>query len=184
MELLSTVTNIGDNFLSGCTFLGSLDSIVLSSLSVECERFLNKCKSLTTFDLSRLGGVTSVGNHFMSKCCSLVSLGTGVVRFSRLGDNFLSNCTSLTSLDALDLSRVTTIGEAFLSGCTSLHFFFFNFQRFRAHRLETRGAWFSFSVHVIGFIHFSRLPFSVHFLDFGRHIGTHRTNVYCSRFHV
>jgi len=61
--------------------------------------FLSNCVNLTSIDLSELIQVKSIGNNFLSNCNSLTSIDlSGLTQLISIGNNFLLNCVRLTSI--------------------------------------------------------------------------------------
>ena len=112
---------IGDKFLCRCTSLSSLDLSGLQGVRSIGKSFLGGCTSLSTVNLSGLRGVTSIGNWFLSGCTSLSTVDLrGLQGVSSIGKGFLFGCTSLSTVDLSPLQRVTSINSQFLKRCTSL----------------------------------------------------------------
>ena len=117
----SSVTTIGNNFLFICSQITSLDLSCLSSATTIGDYFLFRCSQLTSLDLSCLSSVTTVGDTFLSFCTQLTSLDlSSLSSVTTIGSFFLSSCSQLTSLDLSGLSSVTTIGNRFLCSCSQL----------------------------------------------------------------
>ena len=107
------VTSVGDNFLTSCTGLTSVD--LPAGLTSVGDYFLRGCTGLTSIDLP--DGLTSVGSHFLRGCSGLTSL-TLPEKLESEGGHFLRGCTGLTSLTLP--AGLSSVGDSFLSGCTGL----------------------------------------------------------------
>ena len=108
----STVTTVGDNFMS---------------------YYADSCSSLTSLGVPDTSGLTTVGVRFMnsyaSNCDSLTSLSApDTSGLTTVGDTFMSGyavfCDSLETLGIPDTSGLTTVGEYLMNsyayGCDSL----------------------------------------------------------------
>jgi hypothetical protein len=60
--LSPNVTTIGNDFLSGCYALNSLDLSPLTKLTTIGNDFLSGCYALTSLDLSPLTKLTTIGD--------------------------------------------------------------------------------------------------------------------------
>ena len=121
LSAVSFVTQIGDDFLEGCTSLTSIDLSGLSNVTLIGSYFLSDCESLITLDLTPLNHMTAIGSSFLHGCCSLTTLDlTPLNNLTAIGFGFLSDCNSLTTLDLTPLKNVTAIRDGFLYDCTSL----------------------------------------------------------------
>ena len=146
LSALSCVSEVGDEFVYGCTTLTNIDLSGLTRLDrigskfiANCKNltvlhlppcsnvtqlegfFLLNCTSLTAVDLSALRNVREIAKSFLGNCCSLNVLDLSpLISVARLGSNFLSYCMSLKVLDLSPLSNVTEIGPSFLARCRSL----------------------------------------------------------------
>jgi hypothetical protein len=117
----NTIKTIGDNFLSNCSSLISLDLSGLNNIITINDFFLGNCSSLTSLDLSKLNDITIIRFGFLYGCSSLISLDlSGLNNVIIIGKYFLAYCSSLTSLNLSGLNNVTTINGRFLHDCSSL----------------------------------------------------------------
>eukprot|EP01060_Flectonema_neradi_P021510 TRINITY_DN291_c0_g1_i1.p1 TRINITY_DN291_c0_g1~~TRINITY_DN291_c0_g1_i1.p1 ORF type:complete len:127 (+),score=16.20 TRINITY_DN291_c0_g1_i1:27-407(+) len=73
-EGVGSITEIGDDFLFGCTTLVTIDIKKLNNIDRIGNRFLACCGALTSIDLSQLNEVTQIGNEFLDSCKSLTSI--------------------------------------------------------------------------------------------------------------
>ena len=97
-----SVTTVSDYFSA------QLCDSSLSNLSTVGDDFLSYCSSLTSLDLSSLSNLSTVGDSFLYNCSSLTSLDlSSLSNLSTVGDSFLRNCSSLTSLDLSSLSNLS-----------------------------------------------------------------------------
>lgn len=109
----SSVKNIGDNILSGCsaissvTIQGNVDDIGTNAFS--------NCPNLKTVTVS--GEVEAIADSAFSGCTSLQSV-TMSTATKTIGANAFSGCTSLKTVNIPD--TVTTIGDGAFSNCTDL----------------------------------------------------------------
>ena len=118
--VISQVTSIGDDFLSWCSKITSVDLSGLSSVTSIGDDFLC-CSEITSVDLSGLSSVTSIGNNFLSSCSQVTSLDlSGLSSVTSIGDDFLSKCSQITSVDLSGLGSVTSIGNDFLFYCLKI----------------------------------------------------------------
>ncbi len=112
---------IGNEFLSSCTELTSLEFRGFEKVTTIGDDFLIICNGLTSIDLSGLRNVTTIGNGFLCLCIRLQSLNLrGLENVKTIGNSFLCRCARLKSLDLSPLIKVTTIGNYFLGDCTGL----------------------------------------------------------------
>lgn len=85
------------------------------------DRFLERCRYITTLDLSPLSNATRINGSFLSGCRSLTQIDLSPLsNATRIGSAFLSSCSGLTSLDLSPLSNVTMIERFFLYWCDGL----------------------------------------------------------------
>ena len=118
---LNNVTTIGDDFLYCCAQITSLDLSGLNSVTTIGDSFLRNCSKITSLDLYGLSSVTSIGNDFLSECSEIISLDlSGLSSVTSIGNYFFSGCSQITSLDLSGLSSVTTIGNGFLYSCQQI----------------------------------------------------------------
>eukprot|EP01060_Flectonema_neradi_P034304 TRINITY_DN5979_c0_g1_i1.p1 TRINITY_DN5979_c0_g1~~TRINITY_DN5979_c0_g1_i1.p1 ORF type:complete len:332 (+),score=40.51 TRINITY_DN5979_c0_g1_i1:159-1154(+) len=117
---LNNVTSIGDNFMAECSSLSSLDLRSFNNVTVIGNCFLGGCSSLSSADLARFTNVTSIGHNFLVGCSSLTSLDlSNLNSLTKVGNNFLA-CTSISSLDLTSLGNVTAVGNWFCYRCPAL----------------------------------------------------------------
>ena len=118
---LSNVKSIGDNFLSNCANLNTINLSPLCQIIIIGDSFLYNCKKLLTIDLSPLSNVKLIGDSFLSKCTDLNTIIlTPLTNITSIGDNFLYKCTKLTTINLTPLTNITSIGNNFLSYCANL----------------------------------------------------------------
>jgi hypothetical protein len=118
---LSSLTSIGDSFLSNCARLINIDLSGLSNLTSFGDNFLYGCENLTNIDLSGLSNITSIGNHFLHGCKNLTNIDlSGLLNITSIGNHFLHGCENLSSIDLSGLSNLTSIGNWFLYRCNKL----------------------------------------------------------------
>ena len=116
-----TITIIGNQFLSNCCFLESVDLSQFSNVTSIENDFLSGCSSLCHVDLSQLGGTKYIGKSFLSDCSNLADVNLSFLsNITMVGNNFLAGCKSLVSIDLSPLRNISFIGSYFLSNCRSL----------------------------------------------------------------
>ena len=116
---LSSVTAIGNYFMSSCSQLTAVDLSGLNSVTTIGYYFLFH-SHLTSVDLSGFSSLTIVGSYFMSSCSQLTSLDlSSLSSLTTIGDNFLFH-SHLTALDLSGLSSLTTTGNYSLYSCSQL----------------------------------------------------------------
>jgi hypothetical protein len=97
---MQSFSSIGDNFLSNCYHLTSVD-IPHRFVSVNSigKNFLFDCVSLAAIDLSTFTNVTSIGDNFLANCSTLADVTIGNKDFSNvsLGSLPMSNVTNQPS---------------------------------------------------------------------------------------
>ena len=121
LSAVSTVTQVGNDFLEGCSSLTSIDISSLSRTVVLGDNFLRGCSSLTAIDLSSFNNLISIGDCFLHDCSSLATISLpSLSNITTIRGCFLSRCGSLTAVDLSSLHNVTHIGNYFLGRCTSV----------------------------------------------------------------
>ena len=121
LSVVSCVTEIGDDFLAGCSTLTSVNLSGLCNVTQIGEEFLLNCTSLTGLDLAPLSRIAHIGGCFLRNCESLTGLDlTPLSRIAQISESFLDGCKRLTELDLSPLSNVTHIDDCFLCYCKSL----------------------------------------------------------------
>ena len=121
---LRNVTSIGNDFLSECSGLQTLELSPLSKVTSIGDYFLSSCSGLTSLDLSPLTGVTSIENYFLWKCSDIQTINlSGLSNVESIGNAFLTYCSGIQTINLSPLSKVTSIGYGFLLQCTSLKTF-------------------------------------------------------------
>jgi hypothetical protein len=96
---LNDVTTIGDEFLSSCYGLTSLDLSPLTSVSSIGDYFLYACYGLTSLDLSPLTNVTTIGSNFLTDCYNLNSVTVGDTDFTdtAIADNPMTGVANIST---------------------------------------------------------------------------------------
>ena len=123
-----TQTEIGNNFLSGCSELAHLDLSALKNVTKIGDNFLQGCSSLSSLDLNGLSNVVSVGNNFLSGLTfiSLLDL-SPMLKIESIGNNFLSGSSSIIDLTVFnkDPTNITIDSKNFLNTvnkyCFTIH---------------------------------------------------------------
>ena len=104
----TSVTSIGDFLLERCTSLTKFEIGTLSNLTKIGRNFLDECSGLTQLNLSFLASVTDVGHVFLCDCSNLTSIDlTPMTKVTNIGQTFLGKCTKLKRIDLFDKSPTT-----------------------------------------------------------------------------
>jgi hypothetical protein len=104
IDLPSSLTSIGNYFLSNCPVLKYIDLSGLTSLTTIGNYFLSNCTSLTSIDLSDLTAITSIGNYFIIYCYALTSVTVGDNDFSR--NTLTIDSNSMNGVTNLDTNKI------------------------------------------------------------------------------
>lgn len=112
MYLPSSVTTIGNNAFSGCTYLRSIDISKVTSIG---RYAFEGCSSLTSITLPDEFKFISTG--VFQNCSSLSSI-TLPMQIESIGDGAFAGCTSITAIDIPYAAK--QIGESSFEGCTGL----------------------------------------------------------------
>ena len=114
-------TAIGDNFLSNCTGLTSVDLTDLYHVKSIGDAFLCANSSLISVDLSPLANVSSVGQSFLHGCQSLSFIDLSPLhQISVVDKSFLYGCSSLSTIDLSPLNNTVVINRGFMYGCKQI----------------------------------------------------------------
>jgi len=107
------ITNIPDNFASGCTKL--TDVVIGGDVKTIGNSAFKGCTSLTSIEIP--DSVTSIGNDVFVNCTGLksIELGEGL---KYIGQSSFSNCPNLTSITFPE--SLETIGNTAFRDCKSL----------------------------------------------------------------
>jgi len=116
---LSTVQEVGNNFLFYCSSLKEVDFSPLSNLQNVGDGFLSECSWLKEVDLSPLSNVQEVGDRFLYGCPSLKVVDLSpLCKVQKVRHGFLYGCSLLQELDLSPLCNVQEVGSQFLYGCS------------------------------------------------------------------
>ena len=109
-----TVTAIGDNAFSSCTFTSITIPEGVTSIG---DNAFDSCAGLTSITIPE--GVTSIGDSAFSYCESLSSVTfEGDSKLTSIDNNAFAHCAGLTSITIPE--GVTSIGDSAFSYCDSL----------------------------------------------------------------
>ena len=124
--LHTPITEIGDNFLSGCCNLLSVDLSPLDNVLKVGKNFLRACSKLELIEMMLFNDVhnfslTDIGNNFLLDCGSIKALDFRYFKdIKTIGESFLRGCKNLVSLNLVGFEGVTIIPDSFLADCWSL----------------------------------------------------------------
>lgn len=114
VDIPYTVTQIGDNFLYGCTVFGqALDLFYVTSIG---DGFLYGCNNFNSTLI--LDNLQTLGDGFLGQCSSY-NKPTDVSSLSAIPNYFMQYVTAFNS--TLDISGATSIGSFFLAHSTSFN---------------------------------------------------------------
>lgn len=114
-SLASSLASIGDGFYQNNYFLESLYNLP-SSVTTIGNNFLSNCPSFNSY--FKIPSGATIGTSFLLGCTSFnqpLQVPQGVA----INDNFLSECSGFNS--PLDISNTTQIGSNFLKNCSSFN---------------------------------------------------------------
>ena len=118
---LSELTEVGHDWLDGCTALESASFEQLPKLQSLGVSWLAGCTSLKQVVFKDLPELTTVGAFWLYGCTALESVSfESLPKLQSVGMGWLQRCTSLKQVVFNDLPELTEVGEYWLYRCTAL----------------------------------------------------------------
>ncbi len=114
-----TPSQIGTNFMSGCSNLIRINNLNFINVKEFKNGFLENCKIIKTIDFNGCEP-NKIGMYFMSECCNLESINNlNFINVKEFKYGFLANCTSIRTID---FNRCTPnkIEDYFMYNCLNL----------------------------------------------------------------